>query len=73
MIWYYKRFFNYYSNKVITLMFNTCEWFYLQQTTNLKQKTAMLFINQMVFIIRIVFVRNVQNIYLILVEWESLF
>ena len=39
MIWHYKRDFNYDSKNVIyILMCNTCEWFYLGQTTNLKQR-----------------------------------
>ena len=38
MIWHYKRYFNCDSKNVIyILMCNTCEWFYLGQTTNLKQ------------------------------------
>ena len=39
MIWHYKRYFNCDSKNVIyILMCNTCEWFYLGQTTNLKQR-----------------------------------
>ena len=38
-IWHYKRYFNCDSKNVIyILMCNTCEWFYLGQTTNLKQR-----------------------------------
>ena len=74
MIWHYKRFFNCYSNKVInTLMCNTCKSFYMRQTTNLRQKITKLFINQMFFIIGIVFVRNAQSIYAIVVERKELF
>ena len=69
MIWHCKRFFNCYSNRGInTLMCNACKSFYLRQTTNLQQKITILFINQMFFIIGIVFVRNAQNIYTIVVE-----
>ena len=39
MIWHYKCYFNCDSKNVIyILMCNTCEWFYLGQTTNLKQR-----------------------------------
>ena len=39
MIWQDKRCFNCDSKSVIyTLMCNTCEWFFLGQTTNLKQR-----------------------------------
>ena len=39
MIWHYKRYFNCNSKNVIyILMCNTCEWLYLGQTTNLKQR-----------------------------------
>ena len=39
MIWHYKRYFNCDSKNIIyKLMCNTCEWFYLGQTTNLKQR-----------------------------------
>ena len=38
MIWNYKRYFNCdRKNNFYILMCNTCEWFYLGQTTNLKQ------------------------------------
>ena len=38
MIWHYKRYFNCDSNNVIyILMWNTCKWSYLGETTNLKQ------------------------------------
>ena len=39
MIWHSKRYFNCDSKNVIyILMCNTCEWFYLGQTTSLKQR-----------------------------------
>ena len=39
MIWHYKRYFKCDKNNVIyILMCNTCEWFHLGQTTNLKQR-----------------------------------
>ena len=39
MIWHYKRYFNCDSKNVTyILMCNTCEWFYLGQTINLKQR-----------------------------------
>ena len=39
MILHYRRYFNCDSKNVIyILMCNTCEWFYLGQTTNLKQR-----------------------------------
>ena len=39
MIWHYKRYFNCDSKSVIyILVCSTCEWFYLGQTTNLKQR-----------------------------------
>ena len=39
MIWHYKRYFNCDSKNVIyLLMCNTYEWFFLGQTTNLKQR-----------------------------------
>ena len=39
IIWHKKRHFNYDSKIVVhTLIYNTCEWFYLGQTINLKQK-----------------------------------
>ena len=39
MIWHCKRYFNCDSKSVIyILMCNICEWFYLWQTTNLKQR-----------------------------------
>ena len=39
MICHYKRYFNCYSKKfVYILICNACEWFYLRQTTNLKQR-----------------------------------
>ena len=39
MIWYYKNYLNCdRKNVVYTLMCNTCEWFYLGQTNNLKQR-----------------------------------
>ena len=43
MILHYKRHFNCDSKNVIyMLMSNTCEWFYLGQTTNLKQRIRKL-------------------------------
>ena len=39
VIWHYKSYFNCDGEKVIyILMCNTCEWFYLGQTTDLKQR-----------------------------------
>ena len=39
MIWYYKRYFNCpMKNFIYILMCNTCQWFYLGQTTNSKQR-----------------------------------
>ena len=39
MIWHYKHYFNCNSKDVIyILMYETCEWFYLGQTTYLKQR-----------------------------------
>ena len=39
MIWHYKRYFNCDSKNVIYMvMCNSCEWFYLGQTANLKQR-----------------------------------
>ena len=39
IIWHYKCYFNCDSKNVIyILMCNTCEWFYLGQTTHLKQR-----------------------------------
>ena len=39
MIWYYKHYFNCNSKDVIyILMYETCEWFYLGQTSYLKQR-----------------------------------
>ena len=39
IMWHYKRYFNCDSKNVIyILMCNTCDWFYLGQTTSLKQR-----------------------------------
>ena len=39
MIWHYKRYFNCDSkNAIYMMMCNTCEWFYLGQIANLKQR-----------------------------------
>ena len=39
MIWHCKRYFNCDNKNVIYIpVFNTCEWFYLGQTANLKQR-----------------------------------
>ena len=39
MIWHYKRYFNCDSKNVMYIMMcNTCGWFYLRQTNNLKQR-----------------------------------
>ena len=39
MIWHYKHYFNCDSKSIIYIMMcHTCKWFYLGQTTNLKQR-----------------------------------
>ena len=57
MTWHYDRYFNCDSKGAIyILMCNSCEWFYLGQTTNLKQRIRKYKSN--VSHPRIVFVRN---------------
>ena len=69
MIWHYKRYFNCDSKNVIyILMYNTSKWFYLGPDKLPIQSREIESINQMFFIPRIVFVRNNQNIYTIVVE-----
>ena len=39
MIWHYKRYFKCdIQNVIYILICNTCEWFYMSQTNNLKQR-----------------------------------
>ena len=74
MIWHYKRYFNCDSKNVIyILMYNTSKWFYLGPDKLPIQSREIESINQMFFIPRIVFVRNNQNIYTIVVEWKNYF
>ena len=71
MIWHYKRYFNSDSKNVTyILMCNTCEWFYLGQTINLKQRIRKH--KSDVFHHRTVFIRNAQTIYAILVEQKKI-
>ena len=52
-------------------MCNNCEWFYLGQTANLKQRIRKH--KSDVFYPQNTFVQNAQNIYAIVVEWKSFF
>ena len=67
MIWHHKHYCNRDSkNFSYILICNTCEWFYLEQTTKLEQRIGKH--KPDVFHPKIVFLKNAQNINVIVAE-----